>query len=1147
MSVCQSCFLNRRSSLDETVETFLRDSRGSLLSWECSGLSTDAFAKMPFSKQSSGDATTDVNDVYLMLRKRLSKLRERKAAIDFRRESTENGTDTAAFLRTFLQHLVHRIRGLKKLEGSSSLQDFHVVSRCWKFIKGLLMLLGNLSDEAVTTTGLSLVNHTRSENAHVYLHAHLELLALAFIAATEIEKLFPQFVPELYNDIVWMDPAPSPATSLSSHISSFATESLTRFAAAENSKMQKSNWIQHLSCRPFPCNCFVHLLWLLRTGPASTPLTFPAVLVSVLSETIVTSRRWTTTLSPTAGDENLQSDIITMPLAPSLVDASDFALWIVSHLIDFVGENSQTEISVKNIPLEKLLAGRVLQPVLASLDSRWNESKLRYVITCLHRIQTVAGPQTECLVTLLDFFFRHMNENYSLLGSSVEGLQMIYDQPFQWMEKWTAAEIDTTTAGSSWQPHGNESSFELFLRTLMSSFRLGPDTWKRMKGRLLSKLHGKFFESLSMSGWSRIFDLALSLTGRTNDQTDFSQYFCDVVLDSALTTSAAASKTKLIWCGFLAVIAMCLHRNAEFLGLARKLTSEFDTFCRCVRSESKSSRLDVSTTSALWTVALVYIESWEGLLTAQPESLTLIGTLLSPGISDLIHAYPEEAKVSKLLTLLDDLLVAYVRKHPDWRVQLAQSSARCHATFVKSYFTHVLPSVKRLTLQRNTAYTDHIALIAVNCTAIGCFHGATGDDSPASLFQFFAVADEIAPEITASYLLQLMQKQDVLSFFGFDEAMQASIIHSWVRCVIELGDDYHDVEGLSREVAKLSDVSKYRITGAAGGPSIFYSFVVKCGTSFDQLTLYTERISLQQKLQCFFADLGKFFGSVLRYAPTPERVFNAVRIVGCILERCASALYVRAKLNSILRQTMDAVLFGTESALVTQSLQAHLPLYVTALCKLDFEGDPQVRDLLAATIRNYLPKCDSGPVEKHPLMISFRQSLLTRPRSSIFAIGVICNTFLLHITVPQNAAVAASFLVTLLPHVPRDLFIESVPVVFAGGLEAFLQPHERLRNAAKFLIGNALAAYLANPYDETRNAMASSLRQKCLAIMQSQPANTFLLLNVIADQCPVLLREILPFLAQVCSGKVPSYPMYQNAAARESYEALQRKMEQAGL
>jgi hypothetical protein len=201
----------------------------------------------------------------------------------------------------------------------------------------------------------------------------------------------------------------------------------------------------------------------------------------------------------------------------------------------------------------------------------------------------------------------------------------------------------------------------------------------------------------------------------------------------------------------------------------------------------------------LWTVALVYVEAWDGLMSRHPDSLMLVGTLLSAGLADLFQAFPEDSKMGKICTILEDLLTAYLRIFPDWQHQLSlPTAARSHSIFLENFFLNALPSVKKLAQQRNLSSSfDHISSIALNCTFLSCGFDVL-EKIETNFCSNFLSSDFVAPQITASYLLQLLRRPDIMLRLKRDEASQNIMIHSWVRCVIELGDDYPDLQGLSR-------------------------------------------------------------------------------------------------------------------------------------------------------------------------------------------------------------------------------------------------------------------------------------------------------------------------------------------------------------
>ena len=170
--------------------------------------------------------------------------------------------------------------------------------------------------------------------------------------------------------------------------------------------------------------------------------------------------------------------------------------------------------------------------------------------------------------------YRLQDDSFTLLQSSVENWSTVQDDCFTWAKKWTNDDIDSVEI---WSLRSNMTSFERFAHLLLWAIGHGSDTWKRVKGRLLSKFHTKIFSTLKESGWSHVFDLVLILAGRTNDATDFSALFCEVDLDHNWKTRQECERIALIWRGFFAVLAACQYRRLEHIGLVRKVAAEFES------------------------------------------------------------------------------------------------------------------------------------------------------------------------------------------------------------------------------------------------------------------------------------------------------------------------------------------------------------------------------------------------------------------------------------------------------------------------------------------------------------------------------------------------------------------------------------------
>ena len=167
----------------------------------------------------------------------------------------------------------------------------------------------------------------------------------------------------------------------------------------------------------------------------------------------------------------------------------------------------------------------------------------------------------------------------------------------------------------------------------------------------------------------------------------------------------------------------------------------------------------------------------------------------------MIQVYVDETKQQKLLTLFNDLLDKYLKKFPNWQNSLTESDGRHHHAFLNSIFINVLQPIKRLLLNgKMVLYPELAASICGKCTLFGCGPQSFGAvaDSPTSIFQMFVVSTDIPCSALAVYLCQMLPQAQIMGMLKRDEATDSNIIRSWVRSVIELGQENSNVKILTR-------------------------------------------------------------------------------------------------------------------------------------------------------------------------------------------------------------------------------------------------------------------------------------------------------------------------------------------------------------
>ncbi|XP_055332479.1 protein MMS22-like isoform X2 [Paramacrobiotus metropolitanus] len=1046
----------------------------------------DLYVHMPLVEHSSVVGIS-VRNRFLGLRKKINEMRRHQPfPASFQDNSCSLASDTRRSLSVFVCQIIRMVTAMKGDAGDSRI-ILRVVRDSWMFIRGILLQFGYLGDDSSYRSMDHDQRYVDNNTHRIRYHAHLEMITLAVLYVSEIQRNFPYEIMQLDRDVICAENVENP-TSLPADIVGFSFRNIVGLAAERFSQFSASNWLQKLMLQPYVCSCPSNCILILQQIISRCPgmQAGETCLPDTIRKTVESFKKH----SPKNSQELLRSDVVVMRSSPNVADdVNGFVLWMLYHMAEASRRSHQPNgIFAANMTFDKFVANKIVQPALANLEHSWNESRARFVLACIYRFQTVDSAQLESLAILADFFLKNINNSFSLEPGSIDSIQVLHKNAAEWVAKWASfglAEADPAVISR------NESSFEMFIRVLVYALTKSSDSWKRLRGRFLSKFQPKYFESLTAAGWSRFFDLIMVLVGRIGNVADFSSQLIEAIGENT-------------W-------------------------------------HLKTVRVDPGLIGSLWSWIIMYFDAVECLFCCKPESLAAVAHMVNSGFTDLCQVTLDETKQGKLFATIQLLFDLYSQIFPNWKSDLKSSAARYHLSFLNSLFANILPAVRRMATDRNQKLWESIPICAVHLTVFSVdVARQSSSDSTSGLFQTFGLADDVHPDITVYYLAEILSVPDVMGVLTKDQWTSPKIIHSWVRCVFEMGEHNQAVLQLSQKIQLLPETELLISPPCAPG-DIFRRFIEGCGNSFRRATAYDTKMVWQRQFQIYFADVAKYVGSTLRSGASTQLISATIGTVAQFLLHCAPFLYVRAKLNNTFRQLVDIVLLGADHGAVIQAVQQEFSFYFSAISQLNLKDDPQIADLLQRIIRTYLTKFSFVALEQHPLLLAMQKPPVNQ-EIVLFSINSICRAFFNAVTPPQHISLALNLITKLLLAFPEsDMQLDVANCVFSNSLEMYLKGNEAVAQGCFSLIQKTLNWFAANRTETTKVSLTQVVRSKFLANANTQPGSLLTILDLIARTYPELLCEILPFLTQMFA-RSSNYPAYQTAKARQSYISVLEKL-----
>lgn len=212
----------------------------------------------------------------------------------------------------------------------------------------------------------------------------------------------------------------------------------------------------------------------------------------------------------------------------------------------------------------------------------------------------------------------------------------------------------------------------------------------------------------------------------------------------------------------------------------------------------KTSKHDTGSISTLWPLALVYFDTTEILFTEHAECLPVVAASITPSIADLLTAGLDENKQQKLYAVISRVFENYERHFPDWRNVPLTDQARYHQAFLDALFSNVLPPLKKISTNKVATEWGCVAKCAVHLSIFSALFGQTTEENSVNgLFEFFGLQDEVVSQVAAEYLAQSLRMPEIMANLKRDDLTEGRIVHSWIRCVVELGEHQEDVQKLS--------------------------------------------------------------------------------------------------------------------------------------------------------------------------------------------------------------------------------------------------------------------------------------------------------------------------------------------------------------
>ncbi|XP_069953800.1 protein MMS22-like isoform X2 [Cherax quadricarinatus] len=403
------------------------------------------------------------------------------------------------------------------------------------------------------------------------------------------------------------------------------------------------------------------------------------------------------------------------------------------------------------------------------------EAELRFYMRCCLSLQQLWGGErsSEWAVALWDYFSKHLDDSFLLPGAGLDGLACVSKTASGWLEQVKSRACDLASVGK------NETSWHIFLRTVVGVVETSSAEWRQMRGRIYSKFHQRRMSELSPMGLYNCTTLFLILAN-TTDLVDVSNKLAELL---SLVPTCSVSKARIVWRGFLASTLLLLASGCDISPVVQKFNPIVEAACHeYITSRDAMHRRD------LGQLITIYAEGIQEVFD-QSHDLTLAQhSLICGGLSGVLqHVGIVETKA--LLSAMDAALskVLDISSKPQYLAggggmgsEVVEVIWKEFGTFIKSQATTLTPP----------AALASVAASLTFCLGRESSSSTSGlREAALGLFTYFLTNEAVNPLCTIQYTSSLLDRPGSMSLMSsMCSAYEGLLISGWLSALVILGD-----------------------------------------------------------------------------------------------------------------------------------------------------------------------------------------------------------------------------------------------------------------------------------------------------------------------------------------------------------------------
>ncbi|ROT73627.1 hypothetical protein C7M84_007953 [Penaeus vannamei] len=768
------------------------------------------------------------------------------------------------------------------------------------------------------------------------------------------------------------------------------------------------------------------------------------------------------------------------------------------------------------------------------------EIELRFFTRCCLSLGQLWGGErsSEWGAALWDYFSKHLDSSFLLPGAGLDGLACVSKTASGWIEQIKSYATDPTHMGKS------ESSWQIFLRIIVSVVKTSTLEWRQMRGRIYSKFHGRKMSELSPIGLHNSTSLFLTLAS-TTDIVDVSNKLSELL---SMVPASSLGKSKIVWRGFLATILLLLGAGCDISPVIGKLKPIIAN----VLHELGTTR-DAMQRRDLGQLVVIYADGLQEVFEQSHDLSLAQHSLISVGLGAILH-HCGAVEMKAILNALDAALtkVLAVLSKPQYLAgglgtDIVEVVWKEFGVFLRNHATTLTPP----------AVLGSVAAKLTLCMSYD-FNSATSGlkEAASGLFSYFVTNEAVSTTCSLQYITSLLAEPGSLTQIDkVNTGYEGLLVSGWLTTLVTMGDS-DEVISLTPLIMTLPGVASIISCSPPACPFAAARLLVKgVSRKFSESQKFMDRMAIRERALQYFSGLDKPISALLKKTPLPNHLRDVLELIADLFFYGHSVIYIKSRPTCPLPVLVSSVLLPTTiyscekplNASLSTALGSTIPKMVCGLGSLGLAQDPYlvrcVRDVFnhymyrfpVKTTKNYTTvthpfiMCLHDADVREEVIQELRQVFLEVVRDSYFGKRGISN---LHLQV------VISLVLELMSRSAMEWQESVCTYLLFPLLELLLNLEDQ---TTKRIATDLLQKLLQGAQEQdvpSRNELVKSIRQLVFQHVSWSSSRLFRVLGVVGVLHRPLLVDSLPHIARAVTATEEKRGTGLDHTLRQGYQSL---------